>query len=331
VQAQPASTPPVAAPAPALDREALFWQSIQASTNAADFEEYVRQFPSGVFAGIARNRIASLRPAPAPTIPAPQVAPAPAVGVYDASGINARTAPGTRFRDCADCPEMIVVPPGSFLMGAPASEQERFNEDEPPQSVSVRAFALGVTPVTFAEWDACVAARRCSHRPSDQGWGRGTRPVINVSWNDARGYAAWLSSRRPGVMYRLPTDAEWEYAARAGTTTARWWGEEISVENTNCESCGSQWDNRMTAPVGSFRANGFGLHDMLGNVWQWVDDCRGGTPTRPPSGDVTGLCGMRGGAYGYPPRFVRAGHRALQFATFRLRDLSFRVARTLTQ
>lgn len=126
--------------------------------------------------------------------------------------------------------------------------------------------------MTFAEWDACFSVGGCLHWPIDYGWGRNRRPVIHVSWNDAKAYVAWLS-KMTGREYRLLTEAEWEYAARAGTTTAYYWGDEIGKNNTNCNGCGSQWGGRKTAPVGSFAPNAFGLYDMFGNVWEWVEDC----------------------------------------------------------
>ncbi|MBM3566607.1 MAG: formylglycine-generating enzyme family protein, partial [Alphaproteobacteria bacterium] len=121
---------------------------------------------------------------------------------------------GFAFRDCAECPIMVRIPAGQFTMGSPAGEQGRESVESPQRVVNIRSFALGKTEVTFAEWDACVNAGGCSHRPHDQGWGRGTRPVMNVSWDDAKQYATWLS-RRTGKQYRLPSEAEWEYAARA--------------------------------------------------------------------------------------------------------------------
>lgn len=167
---------------------------------------------------------------------------------------------GRSFRDCENCPEMVLIPPGSFIVGMAGSQQEK--------TVS-QPFAAGKYEVTFAEWDACVADGGCDgHRPDDQGWGRGRQPVINVNWDDARQYVRWLS-QKTGNNYRLLTETEWEYAARAGTTTAYPWGDEIGSGNANCNGCGSQWDNRQPAPVGSFRANAFGLYDMNGNVCEW--------------------------------------------------------------
>lgn len=186
------------------------------------------------------------------------------------------------FQDCPECPVMISLPPGQFLMGSPPAEgldEAPANvhyviEDEKPQ-VQVEIaypFALGKYEVTFEEFDACVDAGGCSHTPEDGGWGRGHQPVIYVNRGDAEEYVAWLreSTGRP---YRLPSESEWEYAARAGTTTARYWGEQIGEGNAACDGCGGEWDNRSPAPIGSFAPNPFGLYDMLGNVREWTADC----------------------------------------------------------
>ena len=167
---------------------------------------------------------------------------------------------------------MIVIPAGSFTMGSPESETGRRAREGPQHEVTIaKPFAVSKFEVTWDDWDACVKYGDCENI-SDSGFGRGTRPVINVSWDDAQQYAAWLSmmTDRP---YRLLTEAEWEYAARAGSTTAYFWGDEIGEGNANCGGCGSQWDKRQTSPVDSFKPNAFGLHDMAGNVWQWVQDC----------------------------------------------------------
>ena len=184
--------------------------------------------------------------------------------------------PGQSFRECAqDCPEMVVVPSGEFMMGSPSNEQGHVDSESPQHRVSIgRPFAVSKFDVTFADWDACVSLGGCPKegRSDDAGWGRGKQPVIYVSWDDAKAYAVWLSTMT-GKTYRLLTEAEWEYAARAGTTTAYYWGDDIGKGNANCVFCGSQWDNKQTAPVGSFAPNQFGLYDMLGNVWEWVEDC----------------------------------------------------------
>lgn len=169
-------------------------------------------------------------------------------------------------------PEMVRIPPGKFLMGSLETEGGRDVDEGPQHGVTIGySFEIGKYAVTFDEYDAFAKATNRT-LPVDKGWGRGRQPVINVSFDDAQAYAKWLSDQT-GKKYRLPTEAEWEYAARAGTQTWYWWGDDIGRNNANCDGCGSQWDNRQTAPVGSFKANAFGLHDTAGNVWEWVQDC----------------------------------------------------------
>ena len=167
-------------------------------------------------------------------------------------------------------PEMVVIPGGSFLMGC-VSGIYCGDYEKPVHSVRIASFEMSKYEVTFEEYDAFTDATG-RERAYDADWGRGRRPVINVSWHDAVAYTQWLSSQT-GESYRLPSEAEWEYAARAGSTTMYSWGNDIGHNRANCEDCGSQWDDRQTAPVGSFSANRWGLHDMHGNVWEWVQDC----------------------------------------------------------
>jgi formylglycine-generating enzyme required for sulfatase activity len=176
---------------------------------------------------------------------------------------------GESFRDCPDCPEMVRMPAGSFRMGSP--ENKGFHDERPEHTVHVPAFSIGKYAVTFEEWDACVSAGGCTKQPGDEGWGRGRRPVINVSWDDAQQYVRWLSAKT-GHKYRLPSEAEWEYAARARTTTAYYWGNEFGISHANCPDCGvsGTWQ---TVPVGGYDPNPWKLYDMLGNVWQWTQDC----------------------------------------------------------
>ena len=189
-----------------------------------------------------------------------------AAWLLSASAWGAERLPGETFRDCEACSELVVVPAGEFVMGSTQKPSEG-----PPHHVTIRrAFAIGRREVTFAEWDRCTAAGGCAYAPTDQGWGRGDRPVINLSWADAKGYVEWLS-KDTGKSYRLPTEAEWEYAARAGTSTAYWWGEEAEKDRARCADCGDKATG--TAPAGSFRPNGFGLYDSSGNVAEWVEDC----------------------------------------------------------
>jgi len=177
---------------------------------------------------------------------------------------------GNNFRDSLQNgslgPEMVVVPAGRFRMGD--SQDGGYKDEQPVRWVSVNHFAIGRYEVTFEEYDRFAEATG-REKPDDQGWGRGLQPVINVSWEEATAYAAWLSLQT-GQQYRLPTEAEWEYAARAGTESQYWWGNEMVSKKANCNGCNSQWDNKKTAPVGSFSSNAFGLYDTVGNVWEWT-------------------------------------------------------------
>ncbi len=201
-----------------------------------------------------------------------------------------------------------------------------------------RPFAVAKFALTFDEWDACAAHGDCAQHVSDSGWGRGRRPVINVSWDDAQTYVKWLS-RITGKTYRLLSEAEYEYAARAGTETAYPWGDEIKLNGkamANCNGCGSQWDGKQAAPVGSFAANRFGLYDMVGNVWEWTEDCwnpnyQGAPADGSPwtSGDCNPRV-VRGGSWVDFPDGLRSAYRYWYASANRSYGLGFRVARTLT-
>ncbi|MCY4213542.1 MAG: formylglycine-generating enzyme family protein [Gammaproteobacteria bacterium] len=241
------------------------------------------------------------------------------------------------FRDCPECPQMVVLPSGSFRMGCLSNNWDCFPDEFPAHGVTIaQPFAMGAHEVTFAQWEACVAGGGCGgHQPDDRGWGRGDRPVIDVSWEDARAYASWLSSRT-GHGYRLPSESEWEYAARSGMVTKHWWGDEIGVNRANCAGCGSQWDGQSTAPVGSFAASPWGLHDMHGNLWEWVEDCHKpdyeGAPadgSALTSGDCAGRV-LRGGSWDTGPRNLHSSFRGRYVPASRSAFIGFRVARTLT-
>jgi len=171
-----------------------------------------------------------------------------------------------RLKDGSSGPEMVVIPAGTFRMGD--IQGGGYSDEKPVHEVSIKSFAMGRYEITFAEYDKFAEATG-RKKPNDQGWGRGNRPVINVFWLDVTAYAEWLSIQT-GQQYRLPTEAEWEYAARAGTSTKYWWGNEIGSNNANCYNsvCGDRFE--YTSPVGSFAANPFGLYDTAGNVWEWT-------------------------------------------------------------
>ena len=240
------------------------------------------------------------------------------------------------FSDCDLCPDMVVVPAGKFIQGSPSSEPDRYDNEGPQRWISVRSFAIGATEVTFAQWDTCVSSGGCAHRPDDEGWGRGSQPVIKVSWNDAQEYVDWLNGRVEGSPYRLPSESEWEYAARAGTGTAFPWGNGIGSGNANCRDvhCGDGIE--FTAPVGSFAPNGFGLFDMHGNVWEWVEDCWNKDYSGAPedgsvwrSGDCE-LAVLRGGSWDSWPVGMRSAFRVRVWRGVRDIYIGFRVARTLS-
>jgi formylglycine-generating enzyme required for sulfatase activity len=233
--------------------------------------------------------------------------------------------PGDSFKECTkDCPGMVVIPGGHFTMGSPATEKDRYDGEGPQHKVTIaRPFAASKFDVTFAEWDACVNVGGCPRegRAGDIGFGRNTRPVIYVSWDDAQAYVQWLW-RMTDKPYRLLTEAEYEYAARAGMQTTYPWGEGIGKNNANCDGCGSQWIEQ-TAPVGSFAANRFGLYDMIGNVYKWVEDCvhpnYDGAPADGSAwtgGDCTRHV-IRGGGWSNDPKYLRSAMRNWYQSGFR--------------
>ncbi len=240
------------------------------------------------------------------------------------------------FHECTRCPEMIVVPAGRFVMGSPPDEKGRYDDEGPPRNVVIASnFAVSKFAITFDEWKACADARQCDNT-WDQGWGGGQRPVINVNWYQVNQYVNWLSKRigEPGV-YRLLSEAEFEYAARAGTNTAYSWGDSVGKGHANCDGCGSQWDYRQSAPVGSFPPNAFGLYDMHGNVFQWVGDCYHSNYIGAPADGSpwTTSCEQdyrvrRGGSWYTEPRNIRSARRDKSVPGDRDNDLGFRVART---
>jgi formylglycine-generating enzyme required for sulfatase activity len=268
------------------------------------------------------------------------------------------------FQECALCPVMVGIPAGTFLMGSPASENGRYDSEGPQHRVTLKAFALGKFDVTSQDFLGFL--KDTGHRPEpcnailDTGWNEGNRPgspyfgdlprwpAVCLDWRDAEKYIAWLNDKirlehsdlaRATGPYRLPTEAEWEYAARGGTQSARWWGEGIGKGNANCNGCGSPWDNRLFASVDSFAPNPFGLYGMLGNAWQWTADCwhsnyigapqDGSAWTEPDCGKRV----IRGGSWHNLPVFARSAARVGSGRNGEESDFSgmagFRVARDL--
>jgi formylglycine-generating enzyme required for sulfatase activity/uncharacterized caspase-like protein len=356
-------------------QEDIAWDSVKDSGDPADIQSYLDRYPGGRYVGRARTRLASLKtplPSPAPAAHQQQAAVLP---VHPASPATAGLQPGQTFRDCADCPEMVVIPPGQFMMGTEPAETTReavpddfAKRERPLHPVSVRsALSVGKYHVTVGEYARFVQATGYTGAGCqvytgskyetdngkswrDPGFAQTDRdPVVCVSWDDAKAYVQWLG-RTTGKGYRLLTEAEWEYAARAGTATARFWGDDTksmcSYANAADLSAQEKFQDASTAPcrdgyvytspVGSFRPNGFGLYDMLGNAWQWTEDCwtdnyAGAANDSSIALTSGGNCQqhvLRGGSWGNAPLNVRAGFRLRNFSGARAFNNGFRVART---
>lgn len=249
--------------------------------------------------------------------------------------------PGTLFRDCPACPDMVTVPAGRFVMGAATGEPGARPDERPQRPVRIdRPFAIGRFEITHRQWQACLDAGGCAgHQPRDHGWGRGDRPVMNVNLADIDAYLAWLR-HVTGKSYRLPSEAEWEYAARAGSTTAFFWGDAVGRDRAVCHKCrdGAGKVAQGTLPVGRFPPNRFGLHDMHGNVWEWTADChhadyRGapddGRPWREAGGGDCTQRVQRGGSWYYIAANSRSARRSYNKIGARWYDVGFRVVRDL--
>lgn len=245
------------------------------------------------------------------------------------SSSNLTTKAGKVFRDCPSCPEMVVIPPGDFLMGSPLEEEGRTTVEGLQHRVKIAySFAMGKTEVTQAEWAAVMGGNPSESKGS-------SRPVENVSWLDTQDFIQKLNFMT-GETYRLPSEAEWEYAARSGTTTRYSWGNDVGRNKANCAGCGSRWDGKETAPVGSFSPNQFGLYDMHGNVFEWVQDCAfsdySGAPTDGRAREKTESCVdrvVRGGCLIFPPGNVRSASRYYQARSNRDKYIGFRLVREL--
>lgn len=358
--------------------ELSFWESIKNSNYAGDYEAYLKQYPNGRFAVLARARLERLAasasapkaqaPAPAPAPPprsgataggqvtrpppAPAPAPAPAAAARPASppasppaappataslrpgaaagGAVSTTVRTGEIRDCPSCPVLVSLPAGSFTMGSSASDPA----EKPPHHVTIgQPFAIGRYEVTVEQWNACADAGGCQRVPTIADSPK-TAPARDVSWDDAQQYVAWLS-KTTGKTYRLPTEAEWEYAARGGTASAYWWGDQMRKGNANCKDCGDPWSQDAPAAVGTFAANPYGLHDVNGSVWEWVADCWHSTyKGAPADGRVwnENACGarvIRGGSWREGASYMVSSTRFKYSPSVRQSQNGFRVARDL--
>jgi formylglycine-generating enzyme required for sulfatase activity len=359
------SVPVISAPSTGSGTaEIVFWQSIQTSGNPAMFEEYLRQYPQGQFAGLARLKVDEMKggqtiaPAPGTKTPSPTQ---PAVGVFPKT-----YNPGDTFKDCPDCPEMVVIPPGNFRMGDLNGGGQ--DDEKPVHSVRIDyRFAVGKYEVTrgqFADFvretgysasGICTVydGKRWVKEP-DWDW-RNPRypqtddhPVTCVDWHDTKSYVRWLTSKT-GKPYRLLSESEWEYAARAGNTTTRFWNssQQACTHSNSVDLTGKDshprwegvWQCRdgyvYTAPVGSYQPNAFGLYDMLGNLWEWTEDCYNGSYAGAPTDGnawTSGDCNnhlYRGGSWNTSLDFIRLANRAKFESSHRDGAIGFRIARSL--
>ncbi len=260
------------------------------------------------------------------TVPAESVAP-PTSAVSRVPARPARVVQD-RLRGGGSGPPMAVLAGGLYRMGYNSLSGEDYS---PAHEVTVAPFMIGVYEVTFEEYDRFARATGRAP-PDDYGWGRGSRPVVGVSWDDAQAYVLWLSGQT-SRRYRIPSEAEWEFAARAGTEGSFWWGFEMEPNRAVCFDCGSQWDNRSTAPVMSFQPNPFGLYDTAGNAMEWVADCYAPSYQSAPADGHARLDGdcsarvARGGAFNKPSSSLRSFVRARFAPGTALNMLGFRIAR----
>jgi formylglycine-generating enzyme required for sulfatase activity len=353
--------------------EMLFWQSIQSSTNPASFDAYLSQYPKGAFAALARVKIAELKATktaaltPVPKVVAPKSSPSiqSAVGTY--------FTPGKTFKDCDDCPEMVVIPAGGFMMGSPDSEHEWFVKqgakqewvdwETPRHPVDIKyKFAVGKHEITKGQFAAFI--KNTDYNAGDKCYLVSTvlkdgvswkahgfsqdkdHPVVCVDWKAAKAYVEWLS-RKTGQKYRLLSESEWEYVARAGTDTMRYWGHDWDNKDS-CQYANMQ-DKKIglnkifkcddgakyTRTVGAYRRNAFGLHDMLGNVGEWTEDCWNKNYNEAPTDGTARTIGncskrvLRGASWANDPSHLRSAKRGWNVTSTNAGFVGFRIARTL--
>ena len=314
-----------------------FWQSIEDSTNAADYKSYLKKYPNGQFADLAKRR--ALNPPKPATTAVASIAPVQATKPKPEPA-----ATGKSWTDPTTGMEFVWIPKGCYQMGSPASESGR-SGDEHPHQVCIEGYWLAKYEVTNTQYRMFKPSHDSGNYEGNNLNGD-TQPVVNVSWDDAVAYAEWLS-QKSGKTFKLPTEAEWEYAARAGTTTARYWGDDdaslcrhaniadrtgkaiASIASWAYDGCDDGY--KVSSPVGRFAPNSFGLHDMLGNVWEWTsspyDATYAGGEKRAATKDEGGRRVLRGGSWDFTPRFVRSARRTDGTPDYRRDYLGFRLAR----
>jgi formylglycine-generating enzyme required for sulfatase activity len=313
---------------PADETELGFWDTIKNSETPADFETYLYAYPEGRFALLAKSRLAQLKGQQSASGEKRDQAGQSDAPLKEAQKEEKQEAASQTIRDCEMCPELVLIPAGSFTMGS----TESFAFEGPVHDVSIRKdFYIGRREVTFDEWDACIADGGCQYRPGDRGQGRGLRAVSDLDWNDAKTYLDWLS-RKTGKTYRLPTEAEWEYAARGGTKTTYYWGNALEQDRANCVGC-TKVPLGKVIETGTFAPNPFGLYDMAGNAAEWVEDCWAENYKNAPK-DGTAFdkpnCRervLRGGSFNNDARFVRSASRFKYDFDVRYYANGFRVVR----
>jgi len=347
-QAAAVVKPPQDTPQVRLSEAARAWEKIKDRNDIAVFRAFRKQYgvASPLHGEFAEGRIAELNRLKEVWGPIP----APAIAVQGCvwlgkGGLCFKPGSGIGFKDCDLCPEMVIVPAGSFTMGSPDLEPERSLDEGPLHRVTIpKAFAVSRSSVTFAEWEAYVADPGSWGGPAsdDGGWGRGERPAINISWYEAQSYVKWLSNKT-GKSYRLLSEAEFEWVARAATTTPYWWGTSITPDQANYNGSADPYSGggkkgayrQMTLPVKSFQPNPWGLYQVHGNVATWTQDCWKDSYTDTPkdgSAESAGECArrvIRGGSWSSTAPQLRAAQRGWTFPDYRRAEIGFRVARTL--
>ncbi len=303
--------------------ELSYWRSVEAGREPQELIDFLDRFPRGTFAPMAERTLERLMREAAQAIRV--------------------------IKDCPSCPSLAALPGGLFLSGSPETDTERLADEPPQMRVQIRPFAIGRYPVTFEQWEQCRLDGGCRANPSDGGFGRASRPVINVTWNDAMEFVNWLR-KKTGQPYRIPNEAEWEFAARGGISSPRFWGRDPdrSCRYANVLDLTAQRTVRLslqshscadgfvfTSPTGSFEPNMYGLFDMLGNVWQWTSDCwdrRSRTMSAAASpGENCRFRALRGGSWMSDPRNVRVTSRQRIDLEDSDLNIGFRVARDLPQ